>query len=170
MFAGNFAPRGWAFCEGQLLPIASNSALYSLLGTIYGGDGITSFPLPDLRGRVPIGPGHGPGLPNYNVGNKGGDYETTLGIQNMPSHNHTGRVTFPNNASTEDGDTDDPVGNVPAKAGEDVYHNTNDAQLGGGNPTLNIASQGGGQAFNNMQPYVAIHYVIPIQGTFPSRN
>ena len=89
MFAGNFAPRGWAFCEGQLLPIAQNQSLFSILGTTYGGDGRTTFGLPDMRGRVSIHPGTGPGLTNYRLGNKGGSETTTLTTNQLPSHNHT---------------------------------------------------------------------------------
>src|SRR6478672_10112699 len=89
MFAGNFAPRGWAFCQGQILSIAQNTALFSLLGTTYGGNGQTTFALPDLRGRVPVGTGQGPGLSNYDLGQVSGSESVTLTVSQMPAHNHT---------------------------------------------------------------------------------
>src|SRR5512140_216933 len=107
MFAGNFAPRSWALCNGQLLPIAQNTALFSILGTTYGGDGRTTFALPDLRGRVPVHPGQGPGLSNYVLGEMAGTENTTLLINNMPAHNHT------LNAVSDAGDTAAPAGALP---------------------------------------------------------
>ena len=115
MFGGNFAPRSWAFCDGQLLPISQNTALFSLLGTIYGGDGRTTFALPDLRGRVPMHQGNGPGLTPRNLGSKGGEENVALNQQQMPSHTHAAVVEV--HCSSEDGESDEAADNFPAKAG-----------------------------------------------------
>jgi len=159
MFAGNFAPRGWAFCEGQLLPINQNTALYSILGTTYGGDGQTNFALPDLRGRTPIGVGHGPGLSPYSLGQKGGNETTTLSVDQIPAHNHLA------NASSEAGNTRSPADTVWAR-GKKFYSTQ------APNTTMSataISSTGGSQPHTNIQPYLAIHYIICIQGIYPSR-
>jgi len=161
LFAGNFAPRGWAFCEGQLLAISSNTALFSILGTTYGGDGRTTFALPDLRGRVAIQQGNGPGLPPMTLGQKGGNSETTLMSGNLPP---TQVNIF---ASDEDATTAEPVGQVMAltESDEKIYNN---------NPTGNMkaGSLAGANAtpFSNMPPYLGINYIIALQGIFPSRG
>jgi microcystin-dependent protein len=163
LFAGNFAPRGWAFCQGQILSIAQNTALFSLLGTTYGGNGQTTFALPDLRGRVPIHPGAGPGLPNYTLGEMAGSPSTTLLITNLPAHNHT--LT----AFSEAGDTAAPAGALLANTGalDKEYKTTGSAVTMG--PTA-IGVTGGSQPFNIMQPYLALNYIIALEGIFPSRN
>jgi microcystin-dependent protein len=164
MFGGNFAPVGWAFCEGQLLPIAQNTALFSLLGTTYGGDGRTTFALPDLRGRVPIHPGQGIGLPNYTLGQRGGQASITLGIDNLPPHEHT--VSPP--ANTGEGQNTLPGGAVPA-AGEmptQPYATTSDTTMA----PYSTGPAGGGLAFDSMPPYVAVNFIIALQGIFPSRS
>ena len=161
MFAGNFAPRGWALCDGQLLSISQNTALFSLLGTTYGGDGRTTFGLPDLRGRVAIHPGNGPGLSNYKLGQKGGVESATMTIQNMPSHNHT------IGAYGQAPNTNDPNGAVMANLGPipAIYSNKlGKVQM---NPT---GHTGGEQPFDIRQPYVTVNYIIALQGTYPSRN
>ena len=157
MFAGNFAPRGWAYCDGQLLPISSNSALFSLLGTTYGGDGRTTFALPDLRGRIPMGPRNGAGLSNRRLGEKGGAETTSDFIR----HTHTlsvsdkrGDDTDPNGAYlavTRDGDYTSNPGSARALAG--LGH-------AGTQPT----------SVNNVQPFLAINFIIALQGTYPSRS
>ena len=164
MFAGNFAPRGWAFCDGQLLPISQYQALFSLLGTIYGGDGRTTFALPDLRGRVPIHAGHGPGLTDRRQGSRSGTETVTLSEANMPAHSHD--VTFIGDAEPGTSSTPGP-GLVPAQASEDIY--------GPGSSPVNMAaftssSRGASQAHNNMQPFLVVHYIIALQGIFPSRS
>lgn len=161
----NFPPRGWAFCEGQVLPISQNQSLFSLLGTTYGGDGRTTFVLPDLRGRVPISPGQGPGLSNYRWGDNGGAEAVALTAGQIPSHNHSA----PNRCNTNDGETDEPNGNFMAKAGggETIYASSANADMGGGAVTGNA---GGGQQHNNIQPYLSIYFCIALQGIFPSRN
>jgi microcystin-dependent protein len=168
LFASNFAPRGWALCEGQMLPIAQNTALFSLIGTIYGGDGITTMALPDLRGRVAIGPGQGPGLPDYRQGDKGGTASTTLTVLNMPTHNHV------LNANSSYGTTAVPASNTSLAATTDgrsisvnVYStNAPNVQLAG----ASVGNAGANQPINNMQPYLAIPYIIALVGIFPSRN
>jgi microcystin-dependent protein len=161
MFGGNFAPRGWALCDGQLLPISSNEALFSLLGTTYGGDGRTTFSLPDLRGRAPIHAGRGPGLSDYRLGSKGGQETVTLTTAQMPAHSHSLQ------AHTGYGDTANPNGAVSAKTTSPAYKSA------APNATMNAAAvgqTGGGQAHENRQPYIAIHYIIALQGVFPSRS
>ena len=167
MFAGNFAPRGWAFCDGQLLPISQYSALFSILGTIYGGDGRTTFALPDLRGRFPIGPGNGPGLSSYREGEKGGAETHTLTIAEMPNHGHSPRI----HAETANGDKASPVGRMLAGTAAMIYADPNP------NDNLEMASEsitesnvGGGQSVYQINPFLSIHFIIALQGTFPSRR
>jgi microcystin-dependent protein len=170
LFAGNFAPRGWALCQGQILSIAQNTALFSLIGTTYGGNGQTTFALPDLRGRVAVGAGQGPGLPNLDLGQVAGEVTHTLIITEMPAHNHTFSLAANNAAGT----TNTPAAsNVLAQLVDsrnnplNVYSNAApNATLNGG--TMGIA--GGSQPHNNMQPYLGMNYVICMEGIFPSRN
>ena len=171
LFAGNFAPRGWALCEGQLLPISSNSALFSIIGTMYGGDGRTTFALPDLRGRAAIHPGNGPGLSSYRLGQKGGRENITLTINELPSHNHVATSTTTVNVGDTGGE-DDPDGNFLGEGS--AYTATvaqgnklNDAAV---TTATTVGMQGGQQSFNNLQPFLGVHYIIALQGTFPSRN
>ena len=163
MFAGNYAPRDWALCEGQLLPISQHSALFSILGTMYGGDGRTTFALPDLRGRVAIHPGQGPGLSYYNQGAIGGSERNTLTTNQLPSHNHSV------NAVTATGNQTSPTGNLVADSGlfDNEYSNANaDTTL----KSTMIENTGGGQPVNNIQPYGTVNYIIALYGTFPTRN
>ena len=158
MFGGNFAPRNWAFCEGQLLAISQYSALFSLLGTTFGGDGRTTFGLPDMRGRVPIHPGNGPGLSSYKLGQKGGSEQVVLQTTQIPSHTHTIY------AKTGGGDETNPTNGFMATASTDFYAETHNTQMG------NPASVGGGQGHNNIQPYLCVNFVLCLQGIYPSRN
>ncbi|MBC8412883.1 MAG: phage tail protein [Nitrospira sp.] len=169
MFGGNFAPRGWALADGQLLSISSNQSLFSILGTTYGGDGRTVFALPDLRGRVAVHAGRGPGLSNYVLGQKGGVETTTMTAAQMPSHNHTV------NAYALEGDAAAPVNTFPAKSGQgDPDYNTTRTDTDGTNgTTLNsstISHAGGNQAQTNIQPYNTVNYIVCLQGFYPSRN
>lgn len=162
MFAGNFAPRGWAFCDGQLLAVSQNDALFSLLGTIYGGDGRTTFGLPDLRGRIPIHPGTGPGLSPRRLGAKGGAEKVTLTVNQLPSHSHHLQV------STNNGPEPNPQGNV--LAGSTLVEAYADEQ-----PLVNMASSsitnvGGSQSHTNLMPYLCIHFIIALVGIYPSRH
>lgn len=163
IFAGNFAPRGWAFCEGQLLSIAQNTALFSILGTTYGGDGRTTFALPDLRGRAPIHAAQGPGLSNYALGQQGGTETTTLTVNQLPAHAHTTQVF----SNTDPATSTTPTNTVLANSGEvPIYANASNQTLAG--PTTGLS--GANQPFDTRQPYLAINYIIALQGIFPSRN
>lgn len=175
MFGGNFAPRGWAFCHGQLLSIAQNQALFSLLGTIYGGDGRTTFALPDMRGRIAYGPGTGPGLSTYREGQRLGTETNTMTIQNMPSHNHTGQITgTPTLPVGGSANADDPSDAFLTTSSSDVYNSTPDAGATLGPVTnglsVTIQNAGNSQAYNNIQPVQVVNFIIAIQGLFPSRS
>lgn len=159
-----FAPQGWAECNGQILSISQYSALFSLLGTTYGGDGVSTFALPDLRSRVPIHVGTGPGLPTYQLGQTGGTPTNTLVANNLPQHVH------PVNAILEDGDQPSPAGALLAntKTLDGEYKTSgattqmNSAMIGT-NATTN-------QAVNNVQPFLVLRYIIALQGTYPSQS
>jgi microcystin-dependent protein len=155
----NFAPRGWAFCDGQILPINQNQSLYSLLGTTYGGDGRTSFALPDLRGRAPMHVGSSNGGAFHTLGQKSGEESHTLGANEMPQHTHQLQCSSSFATSTS------PSDNVIAQAGEDIYGPLSSA----GNINASTVSDiGAGQAHENMQPYLALNFCIALQGLFPS--
>jgi microcystin-dependent protein len=159
LFPYNFAPRGWAFCAGQLMAISQNTALFALLGTTYGGNGQTTFGLPDLRGRRAVSSGQGPGLSFYNLGQQGGTEFTTLLQTNMPAHAHSVGATMVNAGDNK------PAGNYLAVGGS--YVNTAPNTTMG---PLMIGSTGGGQPFSILEPYLALNYCIALVGIFPSRN
>ena len=162
IFAGTFAPRGWGFCDGQLLPISQNTALFSILGTTYGGDGRTTFGLPNLKGRLPMHAGNGPGLSSRRLGQAGGQETVTLNAQQISSHTHTLR------ASPSPGEASDPAANALGRSvGALVYGSA--AGLGP-MATDAVESTGGGQAHDNKQPFQVLHFIIAIVGVFPSRN
>ena len=152
----NFPPKGWAFCNGQLLPINQNQALFALLGTQYGGNGQTTFALPDLRGRVPIHMGAG-----FTIGQAGGQSAHTVSQSEMPAHTHVLSAT-PNNSTTNV-----PTGNVYAKGLQNSYGGTTSLVA---MSTGTISSVGGSQAHENMQPYLTLNFCIALQGIFPSQN
>lgn len=164
LFAGNFAPRGFALCQGQLLSIAQNTALFSILGTTYGGDGRVTFALPDLRGRAPIGAGQGPGLPAYTLGEATGSPTTTITISEMPAHNHL--VSASQNA-----DATNPQGAYPGNDSRgtpvNIYNTTTDGTMM--NP-MTVSVSGGSQPLSILNPILAINYIIAMEGIFPSRN
>ncbi len=165
LFAGNFAPKYWAFCNGQLISISQNAALFSLLGTNYGGNGTTTFGLPDLRGRVAVGTGQGPGLSYIQLGQMSGTESVTLNLTQIPSHSH--QLT----GSTLAGSTSLPTGALLANTGtlDKEYTSTS----GAANVAMNAASignAGGSQPFSILQPYLGLTYIICVQGLFPSRN
>jgi microcystin-dependent protein len=177
LFAGNFAPRGWAFCQGQLLPIAQNAALFSILGTTYGGDGRNTFALPDLRGRSPMGWGSGPGLTPRALGEQVGTEQVTLGVPNLPSHSHG--IAGNGSAGTVPG----PEGAVPALAsaqrgpaqgGSAQGGSARGAALYGDGPaTVAMADTeptGGANPVANRPPQLAIYFIIALVGIFPSRD
>lgn len=163
IFGGNFPPKGWAFCDGSLMAISQNTALFSILGTMYGGDGRTTFALPDLRGRVPIGMGSGPGLSSYTEGQMGGQETHTLLTTEMPAHTHAVAVAASNEANTPQ---NRPGGNVLGAANIYDLPASADAALGG----VSCGPAGGGQPHENRQPYLAMNYIIALAGIFPSRS
>jgi microcystin-dependent protein len=176
MFGFDWAPRGWARCDGQLLPINSNQSLFSLLGTIYGGDGRTTFALPGLRGRVGVHSGQGAGLTNRTIGQKTGGQTTILNTNNMPAHTHNavvgGDVKLP--ISDSDANTDSIADGYLTNQSNDFYHDTPSAGEFAGalanSITVSVTNAGAGQDFNNMQPYLVINYCIALTGIYPSRN
>jgi len=171
MFAGTFAPRNWAFCSGQLISIAQNTALFSILGTTYGGNGQTTFALPDLRSRVPRGTGQGPGLTNVDLGQVSGTETHTLLTTQMPAHSHTATVAVNQNAGT----SANPVGNFLA-GGADATANpipTYATTAVGGNlnaSSVSIGNAGNSQPVAHLNPYLGMNYIICMFGIFPSRN
>jgi microcystin-dependent protein len=163
IFPFNFAPKGWAWCDGQLLPLSQNTALFSLLGTTYGGDGKSNFALPDLQGRAPMHPGQGPGLSLHDLGESGGTEAVTLLQSELPLHPHQAR------ADTVDvGDTNIPSPNAvfAQSGGGTLYQTTSNAQLA---PEA-LTPAGGDQPHNNMQPYLTLYFNIALQGVFPPRT
>ena len=172
MFAGNFAPKNWAFCNNQILPIAQNTALFSLLGTTYGGNGQTTFALPDLRGRVPIGTGQGPGLANISLGELSGSPSVTLTTATLPAHNHplTGAVTpTANNDGT--GLSNNPTGGRMGASGNIFTTATDElVNMAPAASTLAVGVNGSSQPFSIMPPYEGMNYIICMFGIFPSRN
>jgi len=175
MFAGNFAPRNWAFCEGQLVQISTNTALFSLIGTIYGGDGRVTFALPDLRGRVPIGPGQGPGLSTHVLGERGGEETNTLTINQMPSHNHQGLAKVSSGNATQTAATNGASIATPGTGSGRSFNATEGFNTASPDITLNAetvstASVGGSEKVNNLQPYLSTYYIICLTGIFPSRE
>ncbi len=163
MFAGNFAPRGWAFCDGQLLAVSQNDALFSLLGTIYGGDGRTTFGLPDVRGRIPIHAGSGPGLSPRRLGAKAGEENVTLTVNQLPSHTHQLKAT--NDVANEIGPSST---RVTGQTGTfDLYQSAAPAAA---MSTASITSIGGSRSHTNLQPFLCIHFIIALFGIYPSRQ
>lgn len=180
LFAGNFCPRNYAKADGQLLAISANSALFSILGTMYGGDGRTTFGLPDLRGRVAINEGQGPGLSRHAMGQRGGNEMTTLTTPNIPSHNHGVSVTTTVISTVKaagSGATNAPAGQFIAGGGDQNFGSRpplDDLNAGSvSNAATSSVSQnnvGSGQPFSNVPPYLTMTYCIAVQGIFPSRS
>ncbi len=162
MFGGNFAPRGWAFCSGQILPISQNQALFSLMGTTYGGDGRTTFALPELRGRFAMHAGSGPGLTPRPLGQRSGTETVTLNTNQLPPHNH------PVRCHSGAADSDTPVGSYPAvdEDARESYHTGQNASMG----SAMVGNTGSGQAVPVMNPFTVVNFIIALQGLFPSRN
>jgi microcystin-dependent protein len=166
IFAGNFAPRGWAMCNGQLLPISQNTALFSLLGTFYGGDGRTTFALPNLQGSAPLMAGQGQGLSLYDLGQTGGEPAVTLINTELPSHTHTVSAT------TTPGSVPDPANAVWGIAGVargTVMYSSSPGSSPAMSPQA-FSIAGSSQPHNNMPPYLVLTFIIALQGIFPARN
>jgi len=176
MFAGNFAPRAWALCQGQLLPISQNQALFSILGTTYGGDGRTTFGLPDMRGRVTMSAGNGPGLTPRHIGAKSGTQDNTLTTNQLAQHNHIVQVTPAASVKVSEATQDEnsAVGNFLTEVNPNPFY----ASTGGtenyggvsGNFTVELGNTGSSTPVNNMGPYLVLNYIICLQGVFPSRS
>ena len=165
IFPFNFAPRGWAWCDGQLLPLSQNTALFSLLGTTYGGNGKSNFALPDLQGRAPMHPGQGPGLSLHDLGETGGSETVTLLESEIPSHSH-GVVAAANPALLK---LPGPTASLARSQGDNAYQsvvNQNVVSMSG----MAIAPAGGDQPHNNLQPYLTFYFCIALQGVFPPRG
>jgi microcystin-dependent protein len=192
MFAGNFAPRDWAFCDGELLPISQNQSLYSILGTTYGGDGRTTFGLPDFRGRVPIGQGQGNGLTTRRMGEQIGIEDVTLSTAQMPIHSHAAETTISGSsvtaklkASSAEGTTNVPLNNYLAKPSNiglqsiNMYDSSADIEMASDAIEIDLSAvtanttsddTGGNSAHNNIQPSLVMNYIICVNGIYPSRS
>lgn len=158
----NFAPKGWALCEGQILAINANTALFTLLGTTFGGNGTTTFALPDMRGRVPVAWGQGPGLSNRNLGEQGGQESVALTVPQMPAHRH--QIV----ASSATANTKAPAGNVLANSSSAAIYNNAAPDVKLANKALSVAGQG--LPHENMQPYLGMTCIIALEGIYPSPN
>jgi microcystin-dependent protein len=164
IFTFNFAPKGWAFCDGQILPLSQNTALFSLLGTTYGGNGLSNFALPNMQGNAPMHPGQGPGLSLHDLGETGGSETVSLLESEIPGHSHN--VT----ASSQDGLDSHPAGNYPAQGiGVNLYMPQGTPTIVGMNDN-SVAPAGGDQPHNNMQPYLTLNFCIALQGVYPPRT
>ncbi|MEM9733399.1 MAG: tail fiber protein [Pseudomonadota bacterium] len=169
IFGGSYAPRGWAFCDGQLLPIATNTALFSLIGTIYGGDGRTTFALPNMQGRIPLGAGRGTGLSERQLSERGGAEETALTLSQIPSHNHAVLADAnPGSFSGGGADTADPNNHFLAAT-------TSTGPFYGDGSTNRVAmaptsATGGAAPHNNDQPFLVLNYIIALEGLYPTPN
>ena len=170
-FAGNFAPRGWATCQGQILAISTNTALFALLGTNYGGNGQTTFGLPDLQGRAVVGAGQGPGLSPYDLGQVGGSETTTLLATEIPMHSHPIQLGFTPKCSSVSGNTGDPANTTyaPLSSGANAFSGASNAKMQAFNASVVTGPSGNGLPFSNRNPYLALTYIICLQGVFPSR-
>jgi len=163
IFPFNFAPKGWAWCDGQLMPLSQNTALFSLLGTTYGGDGKSNFALPDLGGRAPMHPGQGPGLSLHDLGETGGSETVTLLESEIPSHAHTLRA---NTLDLGDTNIPNPNASFAQSSGGTLYQAASNTDL---SPDA-LAPAGGDQPHNNLQPYLTFYFNIALQGVFPPRT
>ncbi len=164
IFPFNFAPTGWAFCDGQLLPISQNTALFSLLGTTYGGDGKSNFALPNLQGQAPMHPGQGPGLSFHNLGESGGSDTVTLLTSQIPGHNHALM------ASAQPAEDSSPAGEALGRSVGAALYQTNTAQNLVAMAPEALAPSGGGQPHNNLMPYLTLTFCIALQGVYPPRT
>jgi len=171
LFAGNFAPKNWAYCWGQLLPISSNTALFSLIGTYYGGNGTSNFQLPDLRGRMVVGVGAAPGLSQYDIGQDGGTEGGSVSIAQMAAHVHMVNFTATAPSGSSANQTDPTNTAYAPDSGGGTDYSSNNANITAPYPgTVTMTATGGNQPYQNMKPYLALNYIICLYGIFPSRN
>lgn len=172
MFAGNFAPKSWSFCNGQIINIASNTALFSIVGTTYGGNGTTTFALPNLQGRAIVGVGTGPGLSSYSLGQMGGTSSVTLTTLNMPAHVHPVAVTAQNLSTDNDADLSTASGSVYGRdsAGITPYDSTPSANGGAFQAAMTMTNTGGNQPIGLQRPMLGLNYIICAYGVYPARN
>lgn len=172
MFAGNFAPKSWAFCAGQTINIASNTALFSILGTTYGGNGTTTFALPDLRGRTIVGAGQGPGLSNYNIGQAGGSENETLTLTSMPAHLHAVTAQLNISATGSQATLTNPIGNLYGTdaAANPIYGADGNVNMAKINANITMTNTGAAAPFEILRPFLGLNYIICQFGVFPARN
>ncbi len=169
MFAGTFAPRNWSLCQGQTISIASNTALFSILGTTYGGNGTTTFMLPNLQGRKIVGAGNGPGLSPYTLGQNGGSENVTLTLNQMPAHIHPLQITATTKGTDEIGTNSEPEGAWYAGNGAG-YSGTSNAKMQAYNVNITMSTVGAGTPYEILQPYLGMNYIICQFGVFPARS
>jgi microcystin-dependent protein len=165
-WAGNYAPRGWAFCDGSILSIQEQTTLFAVIGNIYGGDGYTNFALPNLKGRAAVGSGYGPGLNPKIPGQIGGYERVTLNESQIPAHYHGSSGSI---KGKEEADNGDPSGNYIAGNGSTIFGSSADLNMNPSSVEVNIEPSGGNNGHDNMPPYLAINYIICLDGVFPSR-
>jgi microcystin-dependent protein len=172
MFAGNFAPKNWALCQGQVMTIASNTALFSILGTTYGGNGTTTFGLPDLRGRTIVGAGQGPGLSYYNLGQVGGTETGTLTMNTMPAHVHPFAVVAANPATESDATLTAASGNVYGRDTNGItpYSAAPNVSMGPLAGNITMSAVGASTPFSMLRPLLGMNYVLCMRGVYPARN
>ena len=172
-FGFYFSPIGYDYCKGQMYSISQYTALFSLIGTTYGGDGVQTFQLPDLQGRIPVGQGQGPGLPDYSMGENGGSVSVSLTTSNMPAHVHTlNSMHVQIKASNANADESAAANGFPGSASSNVYTSMPDANVFTGGTEISGSTDlsGAGYPFSNVNPYLVLNYCIAIEGIFPSRN
>ncbi len=170
LFAGNFAPKNWAYCQGQIIPIAQNTALFSILGTVYGGNGTTTFGLPNLSGRRVVGAGNGPGLSTYALGQVGGSETVTLTVNQMPAHVHQEQITItPHSIDDTGGATSSPENTIFAANGSG-YSGAGGARMKPYNVTIQMTNTGNNNPYSIVPPFLGLNYIICMYGVFPARN
>ncbi|TPG40841.1 phage tail protein [Flavobacterium pectinovorum] len=170
LFGGNFAPRGWHFCDGTQISISLYDALFALIGTTYGGDGVQTFNLPDLRGRIPVGAGQGPGLSNILLGQSAGSESVTMSTSQMPGHNHVGTATIAPPALAGPGTVGTPTDAILAGLAGAYSSQPGDTSLKAETSAITLAITGQGIPFSIIQPYLSTNYIICMEGVFPTRN
>ena len=170
IFAGIFAPKGWAFCQGQLLSIDSYTALFSVVGTFYGGDGRNNFGLPDMRGRAVLGLDKGPGLSYYGLGARGGTEEVHLSLLEIPVHGHAASGNYTPLSRVGAGDETNPANGYMANANSDLYADSGTVPMGPAPVNIMVSPTGGDQGHENRQPFMALNFIICLEGYYPNRS